>query len=99
MDPTTPTSIAFSRSTENIYIYIALSQTCGTLPLFWYLFAALIEENVENGYARGNEERTNETRWKDACQRDLKGSELRTGEETDMAMWRRKIISHTGDLT
>ena len=34
------------------------------------------------------------TRWKDACQRDLKNTGLRTGEETDMATWRRKIISH-----
>ena len=40
------------------------------------------------------------TRWKDACQRDLKSTgRLRAGEETDRAMWRRKIISHTGDPT
>ena len=39
------------------------------------------------------------TRWKDACQRDLKSTGLRAGEETDRAMWRRKIISHTGDPT
>ena len=39
------------------------------------------------------------TRWKDACQRDLKSTGLRAGEGTDMAMWRRKIISHTGDHT
>ena len=38
------------------------------------------------------------TRWKDACQRDLKTTGLRAGEETDMEMWR-KIISHTGDPT
>ena len=31
------------------------------------------------------------TRWKDMRQRDLKSTELRTGEETDRAMWRRKI--------
>ena len=37
------------------------------------------------------------TRWKDACQRDLKSTELRAGEGTDRAMWRRKIISYTGD--
>ena len=36
------------------------------------------------------------TRWKDACQRDLQSTGLRAGEETDRAMWRRKIISHTG---
>ena len=39
------------------------------------------------------------TRWKDTCQRDLKSSGLGAGEETDRAMWRRKIISHTGDPT
>ena len=39
------------------------------------------------------------TRWKDACQRDLKSTGLRAGEETDRAMWRRKIISHIGDPT
>ena len=39
------------------------------------------------------------TRWKDACQRDLQSTGLRAGEETDRAMWRRKIISHTGDPT
>ena len=41
------------------------------------------------------------TRWKDACQRYLKGTGLRAGEETDRAMWRRKIISYrpTGDPT
>ena len=36
------------------------------------------------------------TRWKDACQRDLKSTGLRAGEEKERAMWRRKIISHTG---
>ena len=39
------------------------------------------------------------TSWKDACQRDLKSTGLRAGKETDRAMWRRKIISHTGDPT
>ena len=39
------------------------------------------------------------TRWKDACQRDLKSTGLRGGEEADRAMWRRKIISYTGDPT
>ena len=39
------------------------------------------------------------TRWKDACQRDLKSTGLRAGEETDRAMSRRKIISYTGDPT
>ena len=38
------------------------------------------------------------TRWKDACQRDLKSTGLIAGEDTDRAMWRRKIINHTGDL-
>ena len=37
------------------------------------------------------------TRLKDACQRDLKSTGLRAGEETDRAIWRRKIISHTVD--
>ena len=39
------------------------------------------------------------TRWKDAFQRDLKSTGLRAGEEMDRAMWRRKIISYTGDPT
>ena len=46
------------------------------------------------------------TRWKDACQQDLKSTGLRAGDETDRAsdetdraMWRRKIISYTGDPT
>ena len=39
------------------------------------------------------------TRWKDACQRDLKSTGLRASEETDRATWRRKIISYTGDPT
>ena len=34
------------------------------------------------------------TKWK-----DLKSTGLRAGEETDRAMWRRNIISHTGDPT
>ena len=33
------------------------------------------------------------TRWKDACQRDLKSTGLRAGDETDRAMWSRKISS------
>ena len=37
------------------------------------------------------------TRWKDACQRNSKSTGLRAGEEMDRTMWRRKIISHTGD--
>ena len=36
---------------------------------------------------------------KDAFQRDLESTGLRAGEETDRAMWRRKISSHTGDPT
>ena len=39
------------------------------------------------------------TRWEDAGQRDLKSTGLRAGEETDRAMWRRKITSYTGDPT
>ena len=56
------------------------------------------KECVENGYTREKEDRM-KTRWEDACQRDLKRSGLRAGEETDRVMWRRKIISHTGDPT
>ena len=40
-----------------------------------------------------------ETRWNDACQRYLKSTGLRAGEEMDKEMWRRKIISYTGDPT
>ena len=39
------------------------------------------------------------TRWKDACKQDLKSTGLRAGEETDRAMWRRKISNHSGDPT
>ena len=40
------------------------------------------------------------TRWKDACQRDMTSIiGLRAGEETGRAMWRRKIIYHTGEHT
>ena len=37
------------------------------------------------------------TRRKDACKKYLKSTGLRAGEETHRAMWRRKIISYTGD--
>ena len=43
--------------------------------------------------------RNDTQRRKDACHRDLKSTGLRAGEETDRAMWRRKIISYTGDPT
>ena len=39
------------------------------------------------------------TRWKDSCQRDLKSTGPRAGDDSDRATWRRKIISHTGDPT
>ena len=35
------------------------------------------------------------TRWKDACQRNLKNTRLRAGEEMDRATWSRKISSHS----
>ena len=57
------------------------------------------EESVEGGYTREKEERTTENKMEDACQRDLKSTGLRADEETDRAMWRRKIISYTGDPT
>ena len=39
------------------------------------------------------------TRWKYSCQRYLKSTGLRAGEETDRAMWIKKIISYTGHPT
>ena len=39
------------------------------------------------------------TRWKDTCQRDLKSTGLRAGEERDRAMWIRKVSRHTSDPT
>ena len=48
---------------------------------------------MEPGEGRGQ----TKTRWKDACQRDLKSTGLRAGEETDRATWSRKISSHTSD--
>ena len=52
---------------------------------------------IEGGYTRERKRGRPKTRWKDACQRNLKSTGLRAGEETDREMWRRKIISYTGD--
>ena len=49
----------------------------------------------ENGYTRKMKIGRPKTRRKDACQWDLKSTGLRVGEETDRAMWRRKISNHT----
>ena len=38
------------------------------------------------------------TRWKDTCQRDMKNTGLRAGEEMDRATWRMKISSHSATL-
>ena len=58
------------------------------------------DESVENGYTRVNEDRTTENKMeRRAIQRDMKSTGLRAGEETDRAMWRRKIIRHSGDPT
>ena len=35
------------------------------------------KESAEDRYTRKKEERVIETRWKDACQRDMKGTGLR----------------------
>ena len=48
-----------------------------------------------NGYARERKRGRPKTRWKDEFQLDTKSTGLRAGEETDRAMWRRNIISHT----
>ena len=51
------------------------------------------EESVENGYYREINRGRPKTRWKDACQRDLKRE---SGQGTDRAMRRRKQ-SYNGD--
>ena len=57
-----------------------------------------ILRKVLRAYIPGKRKRGRpKTNWKDACQWDLKSTGLRAGEEADRAMWRRKIISHTGD--
>ena len=56
------------------------------------------EESVENGYNRKKEERTGrlENYWAESGRGDGQGDvekeyQLRVGEETDRAMWRRNI--------
>ena len=51
-----------------------------------------IEESVDK---RGRQK----TIWKYASHIDLKSTGVRAGKEKDRAMWKRKIISHTGDPT
>ena len=60
-----------------------------------YILRKVLRADISGKRKRGRPK----TRWKDACQRDLQSTGLRAGEETDRAMWRRKIISHTGDHT
>ena len=73
--------------------------------LHWYghvmgRYGEHILRKVLRAYISGKIKRGRpKTRWKDACQRDLKSTGLRAGEETDRAMWRREITSHTGDPT
>ena len=57
------------------------------------------QESDGNGYTREKEEKTIIENKTERYQRDLKSTGLRVGEETDREMWRRKIISHTGDHT
>ena len=45
------------------------------------------------------EDRTTENNMERSAQQDLNRCGLRAGEATDRAMWRRKIISRTGDCT
>ena len=64
-------------------------------PLDTPLLRKVLRADIPGKRKRGRPK----TRWKDVCQRDLQSTGLRAGEETDRAMWRRKIICHTGDPT
>ena len=60
------------------------------------------EESVEDGYTKEKEERTTENKMERRVSTRFETywtESLRAGEETDRAMWRRKIISYTGDPT
>ena len=58
------------------------------------------EQSDGNGYSWEKEDRTNENKMERRVPTRLeKSTGLRAGEEMDRAMWRRKIISHTGDTT
>ena len=57
------------------------------------------EESVESGYTREKEERTTENKLERRVSTRFESTGLRAGEETDRAMWRRKICNHTGDPT
>ena len=54
------------------------------------------EESVEGGYTREKEERTTENKME---RRVSTRFETFWTEETERAIWRRKIISYTGDPT
>ena len=53
-------------------------------------------KNTADGHTREKTERL-KTRRKDACQRNMKSTGLRAGEEIGRATWRRKIITATLD--
>ena len=57
------------------------------------------EESVEGRYTREKEERTTENKMERRMPTRFAKYWTESGEETDRAMWRRKIISHTGDST
>ena len=57
------------------------------------------EESVENGYTREKEERTTENKMERRVSTRCENTGLRAGEETDRAMWRKKIRGHTGVTT
>ena len=57
------------------------------------------EESVEGGYTREKEERTTENKMERRVLTIFESTGLRAGEETDRAMWRREIISYTGEPT
>ena len=60
-----------------------------------HILRKVLRADIPGKWKRGRPK----TRWKDAYQLDLKSTGLRSGEETDRAMWRRKITSYTGDPT
>ena len=98
-------SIYFNSVTDGLSSSHARTRSITERRLIWYghvmrrdgehILRKVLRADIPGKRKRGRPK----TRWKDACQRDLKSTGLRAGEETDRAMWRRKIISHTGDPT
>ena len=63
--------------------------------LNWY--GHVIRRDGESGYTREKEERTTENKMERRVSTRSEKYWTESGEETDRVMWRRRIISHTGE--